>query len=344
MPTTDWKSPGALSNSGVSGGAWSDPTNAYTSNGQYTTNNASGGFDTQWLRARGFDFSEIPDNAVITSIEVQAEAMAAAINRLQLKARLLDGSFTSSTLYNLGGTLPISPAYVDDSAPDNWGDDSWLNVARVKTNFGCEFQASADINTGVSIDHVRMRITYLEPQAAATGLATETDVALTRGRGSGPGRAIAVETALALGAVQARPVGLASEALTALALGLGLGAAPAAETNEAFALGRAQIIAVRPATEVDSAVSPGVSSSPITPALETDTALALPGVIGVGAASEVNIAIALPGRLVKAVGVAVETDLAMVPREATPIVTPTDRIITFPANRISDRIITFTRG
>lgn len=144
--------------------SWANPGNITADDATYATRAGVGGFsnfDTDWLVADQFDFSSVPDNALITGLTVRVQAhhgSGDAVTFGQINIGKSDSTLgtaktnataltTSPTNYNFGGTS------------DLWGLS--ISVSEVKAStFQARVWFDAHKLDDVFVDAIWMRVTY----------------------------------------------------------------------------------------------------------------------------------------------------------------------------------------
>lgn len=175
MATTGAKFPTlgtSVSESPWSDNAWTTPTNIYSDNAETANVTAStydNGDQTYVLKATGFDFSEIPDDATILGVECKVNAWyrsgtgAASMDLLQLldasRAKVGTNQCSSAVALTTTNTTIITKG----GAADLWGNE--LTPAWVKdADFGVAIGILATANNSdVDVDYVTLEITYSAP-------------------------------------------------------------------------------------------------------------------------------------------------------------------------------------
>lgn len=145
--------------------AWADVGNAVASDDVYAVALVTALTTSRYLKATGFGFA-VPAGGIITDVKVEVEG------------KRLTGVVTPSVKLVKGGTISGSaraPAAFDatdaykstNASPATWGVtllDTDVNAA----GFGCVVSCAADATGAtVSIDHIRITITYLLPVITA---------------------------------------------------------------------------------------------------------------------------------------------------------------------------------
>jgi hypothetical protein len=257
--------------------AWTNPGNIVSDNTTDATCNATG---SDYLVARAFDFSAIPDGATIAGITVRVEASEhsagteALSGQLQDETAALVGSAKQQTISGTGKAV-----YTYGGTADVWG--ASLSAAIVKDpDFGVRlwFTTAHDVR----VDFVTMAVEYTTAVELTPGVATETDTAL----------AVSMQKHVAIGVATETDVALAPTLHKRIAVGM------ATETDTALAPLLAGPITIDPgiATETDVALAPTLRKVlTVGIAQETDTALAqvVVKILGIGIAVEVDSAFAL---------------------------------------------------
>jgi len=165
MPSQGPNNPGALADDATEGAvAWSNPTNAATSNDVRATAGLTVGQSTHWLKAQNFGFS-LPSNVTITGLMVEVERVASVTpGILDSKLQLLDdtGTPVGSNKFHGGVSWPTSDAYdVYGAEGDLW--TVALTPAMINDpDFGVIMAVQNSIAGSVTagIDHIRMTAFY----------------------------------------------------------------------------------------------------------------------------------------------------------------------------------------
>lgn len=151
-------------NAGIGATAWTSPGSVTADDATDATCNA--GASSQYLVARNFDFSSVPDNAVITGITVRAEASEHSAGTESLNAQLQDASgtlFGSSQAQTISGTTKA--VYTYGAATDVWS--ATLTPAIVKdADFGVRFWFTTAHD--VRVDFVTLAVDYELPPTPRT--------------------------------------------------------------------------------------------------------------------------------------------------------------------------------
>lgn len=172
MSVTGWKSPGTItSESYPAGRAWTNPTNAASSNDQDASCDISkNDKPSYYLRCVNFGFTigDVPEGAIIDGIEVDIECAAGSLSAIyDLDIFLRDASGEVGDDKPLGGTWGTADAYrTHGGASDTW--NAGLDDADVRAaTFGVDIVAANSSGGTVTayIDHVRIRVYYTEVTA-----------------------------------------------------------------------------------------------------------------------------------------------------------------------------------
>ncbi len=147
-------------NAGIGATAWTSPTNITSDNATDATCNAAA--SSQYLVARNFDFSTIPDGAKIHGIFVRIEASEHSTSTEALLAQLQDDTATltgasksAAVEGNISGTTKA--VYTYGSTSDVWS--GTLTAAMVKdADFGVRFWFTTAHD--VRVDYVTMAVEY----------------------------------------------------------------------------------------------------------------------------------------------------------------------------------------
>lgn len=184
-------SPGTLADdSGVGTLAWSNPSNAASSNNSYATAADSSGSIvlTHYLKATNFGFS-LPAGAVVKGILAEVERKSSdPTNQMagDNRVRIVKGGTIQSTqdkadkddLPPSGGSdnWPAADAVKSyGGATDLWG-LTWADTDIEASNFGvaiaAQIQAASPLTMTASIDHVKITVYYTVPASPAAYGAT----------------------------------------------------------------------------------------------------------------------------------------------------------------------------
>lgn len=161
-------------NAGIGATAWSNPGTISIDNATDATCNA--GASSQYLVARNFDFSSIPDDAVIVGVIAEPEASEHSSGTESLNAQLQDasgtlfGSSKSTTISGTGKSL-----YTYGSSTDVWGTTGLTGATVKDVDFGVRFWFTTSHD--VRVDYVRMQIYWKPNPTPALGAA----LAITEG-------------------------------------------------------------------------------------------------------------------------------------------------------------------
>lgn len=163
-PTTVLKTPGTLVNDTSTGTqAWSNPSNAASSDNIYATNFIFSGGDSNYLKATNFGFS-IPSNAIINGIQASVERKSALpVDVFDNKVRIVKGGTIRSTDRSSGTPWPITDTIITyGSASDLWG-QTWAPSDINASNFGFVISVkdqNANDESSISIDQITITVTY----------------------------------------------------------------------------------------------------------------------------------------------------------------------------------------
>lgn len=164
-------------NAGIGATAWTNPGTITLDNATDATCNAAA--SSQYLVARNFDFSSIPNDAVILGITVQAEASEHTAGTESLFAQLQNESGTlvgSSQSQNISGTAKV--VYTYGGSADVWG--ATLTPSIVKdADFGVRFWFTSAHD--VRVDFVTMAVEYSTPLPAGSSAGSNPTLRKQRG-------------------------------------------------------------------------------------------------------------------------------------------------------------------
>ena len=172
MATSGPNSPGTVVNTSAAAYPWSNPSNATTSNNSYATATPIFNNRSDFLDATNFGFS-IPTGAIISSISCDIESKSTvSSSNYTIFVYLIKGGSTQST-YKAQGHSNTSDTYYTYS-PLLW--DGSISASDINaSNFGVRIYTSIIEARTVSIDHVRVTITYTcsPPVITTTTLAAD---------------------------------------------------------------------------------------------------------------------------------------------------------------------------
>jgi hypothetical protein len=173
MATTGVKAPTAaqsISESPWSDNDWTTPENIYgAGEASVTAATFDAGDQTYVLKAYGFDFSAIPDNAKIDGVQVIINARYATVVVSLDLAQLLDISRAKvgTNQYATPQALTTSAAnYSKGGSTDKWGNAltaAWVKDPDFGVAIGCLAGGSGNSNNDVYIDSVTMEVWYTVP-------------------------------------------------------------------------------------------------------------------------------------------------------------------------------------
>lgn len=144
--------------------AFSNPTNAASSNDAYASAVLLLNEITHYLKVQNFGFN-IPIHSQIDGIVVEIERNSTVINSVTdnaIRLVLPSGAY-GSTNKSAGATWPNSDAYASfGSATDTWG-ETLTPVDINDVNFGVVISGVASLLAGTAqIDHVRITVSYTQ--------------------------------------------------------------------------------------------------------------------------------------------------------------------------------------
>jgi CshA-type fibril repeat protein len=155
--------------SGGSGSAWSNPSDAYSNNSNYASNDVTGnGSLSEFLYLRGFGFS-IPSNAVVDGIIVQIDKKAEIINAIKDNVIQLINNTTNlgvnrAVTASFWPTSDITTTY--GSTSDMWGNTSLTLTPAIinNANFGLQIKVinsnSSTSKRNAYIDYASITVHY----------------------------------------------------------------------------------------------------------------------------------------------------------------------------------------
>lgn len=333
MATTGNVFPGTgENNAGIGATAWTNPGNITADDGTDAGNTASA--SSQYLVARNFNFSGLPSNAIIKGVLVRIEASEhsggteALLAQLQNETGTLFGTGKTNTNEgNLSGTA--KSVYTFGSTSDLWG-ASLTRAIVTDADFGVRFWYTTGHT--VNVDFVTMAITYgyeltiglgettdtslslTITKIRATGLATETDSAVTKAAFTKISSETDTAFQLTLAEAQYPGLFMPRQFIWGDVSGIYVPTGRADEADVAYTLGRVKFALTVLAEETDSSQvlaaarlkSPGIGE-------ETDSSLQLihKKLRATGLTEETDEAIPLVHGQAIATGLSEETDSAL---------------------------------
>ena len=163
MATTAATSPGTLANDASFGDvAWSDASNAASSNDTYATSAIAISQTSQYLKATNFGFS-IPGGSRIDGITVEIEKSVTALSNVtDVRVRIVKGGAIGSTDKSDVDNWSTTDTYETyGGAADLWG-ETWTATDINVSTFGVVI--AAQYGSGVptaQVDHIRITVTYI---------------------------------------------------------------------------------------------------------------------------------------------------------------------------------------
>ncbi|TDD99603.1 T9SS sorting signal type C domain-containing protein [Flavobacterium cellulosilyticum] len=150
-----------------SGNVWDNPTNVYNNDNNFASSTIKSN-SSAILSATNFDFSAIPDNASIITVQVAIGRKASKTNCIRDNSLFLIVGGVSEGI-NMADNSTYWPTSNSSSfysySPNNWGFPS-LTVAQIKaSNFGVAFSAKESTKSSktASLDYISVEITYTVP-------------------------------------------------------------------------------------------------------------------------------------------------------------------------------------
>ncbi len=157
MADTGDKSP---TNTGEDFNQWSNPTNAFSSNNQYATENTA----SQAQDYYDFTFA-VPADATIVGMVVSIEAKGAGIagaNNLGVELSWDGGTTYTTTAYATGAISTIDATYNLGGVEDTWG-RSWSDSEFADATFRLKVNViNVKVEGSISLDHVQVKVFYTE--------------------------------------------------------------------------------------------------------------------------------------------------------------------------------------
>ena len=143
-----------------SGGQWTGPNEAKASDDSYAWISLAKSYYSDYLRLMNFDFSSIPDDAILDGIVVKIERKAGiASNICDSVVRIHNGTNKASA--TKWGTSESSPTY--GGSTDKWGTSYDIEDIQ-DSGFGVDIsvQNDSDAITTAYIDCVWIKVYYTE--------------------------------------------------------------------------------------------------------------------------------------------------------------------------------------
>ena len=173
MADTGWLNPGTLADDSTVGTvAWTNPSNASSSNNSYATAQVNAAKRTShYLKCTNFGAS-LPVGAVVTGVEVQIEQKASDANEIQdnLCQLVMAGTIGGSSV-TYGSTWSTTESYVSRGGNGNlWGNTLAKSDAE-NSGFGVVISITKpggdpDVSPIAYIDHIQIKIYYSTGDAA----------------------------------------------------------------------------------------------------------------------------------------------------------------------------------
>lgn len=164
MPSTGFNSPGTLADDNAIGTvAWSNPSNAASSNDSYATYTEAGTSGTShYLKATNFSFN-VPVQAVITGVEVKIEKSKTDHNWRDNTVKLVvAGSVVGSNKATADDYSASDTVVTYGSGGDLWGVN--LSPGAVNaSNFGVVLATDKTAGAGsesARVDHIQISVHY----------------------------------------------------------------------------------------------------------------------------------------------------------------------------------------
>ncbi|DAB41122.1 MAG TPA: hypothetical protein CFH81_02150 [Sulfurovum sp. UBA12169] len=173
MQATSVKNPSAVTtlNDGY-GAAWVNPNNILSLDTAYVTKSYSGfGGDSSYTNtmiSSGYDFSEIPDSAIITGIEVQIRQYASGGAPDDKKVQLYQGSIGKGTAKSSTGTAMTISTKIYGGNSDLWGWNEISPTALKSSTFGVGFQKKDVNDDNIYVDSIQVIVYYTEVNTQET--------------------------------------------------------------------------------------------------------------------------------------------------------------------------------
>lgn len=161
---------GETIDSGPGSGAWSNPTNIYTSNNVYARRflvSADPYEFTEWLRATWFNF-DIPEDATINGIMAEFEKKAELVDMEDYEVKIVRNAVEQGNdKAKTGVSWPLTDTYVSyGSSSDLWGigwDTEDINNETFGVSISAIFKGPEEDSSNAYVDHVRITVYYTEP-------------------------------------------------------------------------------------------------------------------------------------------------------------------------------------
>jgi hypothetical protein len=155
--------PGTTANEVTTGQAWSNTSNAVSSNNSYASTTADIGGGSDGLRCTNFGFS-IPGGATIDGIIVEVERKCDLGAVIDSGISLVIGGITVGDDKSSADSWPTSDGTkVYGGSSDLWG-DTWTDSEINDSGFGVQVGAIDQFAAGdiASVDHVKITVHYTE--------------------------------------------------------------------------------------------------------------------------------------------------------------------------------------
>ncbi len=169
MPDTGWLDFSTFANDAAAGSlAWSNTSNASSSNNSYATVGAApgAGQTTQWLKATNASGLSVPAGSTITGFQLKIERHGTSTGSgiSATKLAIVKGSTISSTTRDSDAWQSSDTVSEFGDSTDLWG-ETWTST---DIGAGVGFAIRSDFNGGVgsitiSVDHMQIKIYYETP-------------------------------------------------------------------------------------------------------------------------------------------------------------------------------------
>ena len=168
--TTPATNPGTAASTGT-GTGWSGAGNITTPGSPYASASIADGSSSSYLQATNYNFSSIPDNAIILGIKVDINRQASSTSNPPVQDNIVSlrkGTTIQATNKASSTSWPTSLTVAPYGGPDDLWGTSW-SVTDIKSpNFGVVLSADVNNISGstsrtATVDYIQISITYVVP-------------------------------------------------------------------------------------------------------------------------------------------------------------------------------------
>ena len=168
--TTPATNPGTAASTGT-GTGWSGAGNITIPGSPYATASIADGSSSSYLQATNYNFSSIPDNAIILGIKVDINRQASSTSYPPVQDNVVSlrkGTTIQATNKASSTSWPTALTVAPYGGPDDLWGTSWTVLDIKSTNFGVVLSADVNNISGstsrtATVDYIQISITYVVP-------------------------------------------------------------------------------------------------------------------------------------------------------------------------------------